>query len=101
MARISNFTIEKFVNEIVDELKNNFIGVFPSNRTVKFLKITEMVKNNKTKYPFMIMNTDKAGQKGTHWWSFLEISSKERIILFDSYGYVGLKEFIIDNDKKQ
>ena len=99
MAGISNFTIEKFINEIDDELKNNFIGVFPSNRTPKFLKITEMVKRNKTKYPFMIMNIDRAGQEGTHWWNFLEISSKEQIFLFDSYGFVGLKEFIIDNDR--
>ena len=66
MAEVSNFTIEKFVNEIDGELKNNFVGVFPSNRTPKFLKITEMVKNNKTKYPFMIMNTNRAGKKGTH-----------------------------------
>ena len=100
MAGISNFTIEKFVNEIDDELKNNFVSVFPSNRTLKFLKITEMVKNNKTKCPFMIMNTDRAGQKGAHWWSFLEISSKEQIFLFDSYGFVGLKEFIIDDDRE-
>ena len=42
MAGISNFTIEKFINEIDDELKHNFIGVFPSDRTLKFLKITEM-----------------------------------------------------------
>ena len=45
------------------------------------------------------MNTDRAGTKGMHWWSFLEISSKEQIFLFDSYGFIGLKEFIIDNDR--
>ena len=79
MSGISNFTIEKFVNEIDDELKNNFVGVFPSNRILKFLKITEMIRYNNTKYPFMIMNTDRSEKKGTHWWSFLEISSKEQI----------------------
>ena len=93
MSGISNFTIEKFVNEIDDELKNNFVGVFPSNRILKFLKITEMIRYNNTKYPFMIMNTDRSEKKGTHWWSFLEISSKEQIFLFDSYGFIGLKEF--------
>ena len=46
------------------------------------------------------MNTDRAEKQGTHWWNFLEISSKEQIFLFDSYGFVGLKEFIIDNDRK-
>ena len=100
MAGISNFTIEKFINEINDDLKVNFIGVFPSDKILKFLKITEMVKKKKARYPFMIMNTDRSGQEGTHWWSFLEIASKEKIFLFDSYGFVGLKEFIIDNDRK-
>ena len=46
------------------------------------------------------MNTDRSGKEGTHWWSFLEISSKEQIFLFDSFGFVGLKEFIIDNDRE-
>ena len=48
----------------------------------------------------MIMNTDRADKNGTHWWSFLEISTKEQIFLFDSYGFVGLKEFIIDDDRE-
>ena len=100
MSGISNFTIEKFVNEIDDELKNNFVGAFPSDRILKFLKITEMVRHNNTKYPFMIMNTDRSDKKGTYWWSFLEISSKEQIFLFDSYGFIGLKEFIIDDDRE-
>ena len=100
MAGISNFTVEKFINEIDDELKKNFIGVFPSDKTLKFLKITEMVKKKKSKYPFMIMNTDRSNEVGTHWWSFLEIASKDKIFLFDSYGFIGLKEFIIDNDRK-
>ena len=46
------------------------------------------------------MNTDRAGKKGTHWWSFLEISFKEQIFLFDSFGFIRLKEFIIDNDRE-
>ena len=52
MAGISYFTIEKFVNEIDDELKKNFIGVFPSDKTLKFLKITEMVKKKKIQVSF-------------------------------------------------
>ena len=100
MAGISNFTIEKVVNEIDDDLKTNFAGVFPSNHTFKFLKFAKIVEVKGAPYPFMIMNRDRAGTKGTHWWNFLEISSKEQIFLFDSYGFVGLKEFIIDNDRK-
>ena len=100
MAGISNFTIEKVVNETDDDLKANFVGVFYSNHTFKFLRFADLVREKKAPYPFMIMNTDRSGKKGTHWWSFLEISSKEQIFLFDSYGFVGLKEFIIDNDRK-
>ena len=48
----------------------------------------------------MIMNTDRANKEGKHWWSLLEISSKEQIFLFDSFGFIGFKEFIIDNDKQ-
>ena len=86
MAGISNFTIEKFVNEIDDDLKSNFVGVFPSTHILKFIKITDLVRHGNTKYPFMILNTDRADKNGTHWWSFLEISTKEQIFLFDSYG---------------
>ena len=100
MSRISNFTIEKIINEIDDDLKTNFVGVFPSNHTFHFLRFANLVKEKKAPYPFMIMNTDRAGKTGTHWWSFLEISSKEKIFLFDSFGFIGLKEFIIDNDRE-
>ena len=100
MSGISNFEIEKIIDEIDDDLKSNFVGTFPSNQTFRFLNFTELVKEKSVLYPFMIMDTDRSGNKGTHWWSFLEISSKEQIFLFDSYGFIGLKEFIIDNDRK-
>ena len=48
----------------------------------------------------MIMNTDRSRKKGTHWWSLLEIHSKQEMFLFESYGFIGLKKFIIDNDRK-
>ena len=44
MSGISNFTIEKFMNEIDNDLKKKFIGVFPSDKTLKFLKLADMVK---------------------------------------------------------
>ena len=96
MTGVSNFTIEKVINEIDDDLKTNFVGVFPSNHTFRFLRFADLVREKKAPYRFMIMNTDRAGKKGTLWWSFLEISSKKQIFLFDSFGFAGLKEFIID-----
>ena len=84
-----------------DDLKNNFIGVFPSNFIYKFISHHSIIKSKpKVKYPFIIMNTDRSDRSGTHWWSFLDLHQKKDIFLFDSFGFEGLKKFIIDNDKK-
>ena len=100
MSGINNFTIKKIINEIDGDLKQNFVGVFPSNETFKFFKFKHLIREKKYPYPFMIMNTDRSNKEGEHWWSLLEISSKQQIFLFDSFGFVGPKEFIIDNDKQ-
>ena len=102
MAGISNEAIEDFFEKVNDEdLKNNFIGVFPSNFINKFISYHSIIKNrSKVKYPFIIMNTDRSDRAGTHWWSFLDLHPKKEIFLFDSFGFEGLKKFIIDNDKK-
>ena len=100
MSGISNQTIKKIINEIDGDLKQNFVDVFPSNETFRFFKFKHIIREKKAPYPFMIMNTDRANKEGEHWWSLLEISSKEQIFLFDNFGLIGLKEFIIDNDKQ-
>ena len=100
MSGISNFVIEKAINEIDDDLKQNFVGAFPSNHTFKFINFTHYIREKSAPYPFMIMNTDRNDKEGEHWWSLLEISPKDQIFLFNSFGFIGLKEFIIDNDKK-
>ena len=100
MSGISNQTIKKIINEIDGDLKQNFVGVFSSNDTFRFFKFKHLIREKKAPYPFMIMNTDRANKEGEHRWSLLEISSKEQIFLFDSFGFVGLTEFIIDNDKQ-
>ena len=46
------------------------------------------------------MNTDRSDKKGTHWWSFLNLHPRKEIFLFDSFGFEGFKEFIINNDRK-
>ena len=61
MAGISNFTTEKVVNEIDDDLKTNFVSVFPSKHTFQFLKFAKIVEAKGAPYPFKIMNTDRAG----------------------------------------
>ena len=46
------------------------------------------------------MNTDRSNKKGTHWWSFLNLHPRKEIFLFDSFGFEGFKEFIINDDRK-
>ena len=102
MAGISNEAIEDFFEKVNDEdLKNNFIGVFPSNYINRFIYYHSIMKDrSKVKYPFIIMNTDRSDRAGTHWWSFLDLHQKKEIFLFDSFGFEGFKKLIIDNDRK-
>ena len=66
------------MDEIDGDLKQNFVGVFPSNETFKFFKIKHLVREKKAPYPFMIMNTYRSNKEGEHWWSLLEISPKDQ-----------------------
>ena len=97
MAGISNETIVNFFENETDNLKNNFVGVFPSNYVTKFISFHKMMIE-KNRYLFIIMNTDRSDKKGTHWWSFLDLH-KRKIFLFNSFGFQGFKEFVIDNDR--
>ena len=48
----------------------------------------------------MLSNTDTAGTERTYWLGILDIHSKTEIFLFDSFGVKGLKNCIIQDDKK-
>ena len=73
MERISDETIVNiFENETDDDLKKNFVGVFPSNYVTRFISFNKMM-TEKNCYPFIIMNTDQSNKSGTHWWSFLNL----------------------------
>ena len=52
------------------------------------------------RYPFIIMNTDCSDKKDTHWWSFLDLHPKKRNFLFESFGFEGFKEFLLQDDRK-
>ena len=52
------------------------------------------------KYPFIISNANRSDENGTHWLSTLNISPKSEILLFDSFGIIGMKRFIAQDDKK-
>ena len=46
------------------------------------------------------MNTDRADKKAKHWWNFLDLHPKEEFFFFDSFGFTGLPEFIMNDNKK-
>ena len=99
MGGISNFQIEDAFKKIGDEdLLEYFVGVFPSNDMNKFINHAAMI-SDKGKYPFIIANTDASNKPGVHWWSILDIDPRNDIFFFDSFGLVGLKHFIIQDDK--
>ena len=76
MAGISNKTIVNFFEKKTDDdLKKNFVGVFPSNYVTRFISFHEMMIE-KNRYLFIIMNTDRSNKKGTHWWSFSTYTKK-------------------------
>ena len=55
-----------------DDLNENFLGAFPSNKINKLISFEKMIPF--LKYPFLIANTDRSDKGGPHWWSILNIS---------------------------
>ena len=74
------------------------MGVYSSNNLTRYINFHNVINERNAKYPFEIFNTDRNNTAGTHWWSFLDIHPKKKLFLFDSLGFTGFKEFIIDND---
>ena len=73
------------------------MGVDSSDSITKYIKLYDITKEKRAKYPFSIFNTDRENKLATHWWSFLDIFPKHDLLLFDSFGFYGFKQFIIDN----
>ena len=100
MVGISNIDIETFFkNDPNDGLKQNFVGVYSSNSITRYINFYKVIKERKAPYPFAIFNTDRTDEPGTHWWSFLNFYPKNDLLFFDSFGFKGLRYFIIDNDR--
>ena len=97
---ISNLEIEKFLeNEESQDLKNNYMGVYLIDSVTRYINFYEIIKKRNGKYPFAIFNTDKHNKPGTHWWSFMDIHPRKKLLLFDNLGLKGFKFFIVDIDK--
>ena len=95
---ISNVEIGKFIEKRSDDFQQNFVGVFSSGHINRFTSFHNLLKENNAKYPFMIVITDKSDKNGTYWWDILDLHPPKNIFLFDSFGFMGLKGFIIQDD---
>ena len=63
---ISNIEIEKLFKQTNnDDLNENFLGVYPSDKINKFIMFEKMIPGKK--YPFLISNTDRNDQGRIHW----------------------------------
>ena len=57
---ITNIGIEKFFdNEMNDDLKRNFMGVYSSGSITKLKKNYDIIKEKRATYPFAIFNTNR------------------------------------------
>ena len=63
---ISNIEIEKLFKETNnDDLNENFLGVYPSDKINKFIMFEKMIPGKK--HPFLIWNTARSDQGRIHW----------------------------------
>ena len=79
--RITNIDIEKLKYWNKWWFKKNFVGVYSSDSIIKYINFDDIIKEERGKYRFAIFNTDKENKPGTHWWSFLDIYPKKRLII--------------------
>ena len=97
---LSNYQIDDFFkDEDNEELKKIHGNIFIDSIT-KHINFYEIIQQRNAKYPFAIFNTDKEKEPGIHWWSFIDIQSKNNLFLFVSFGLEGFKLFIVDNDQQ-
>ena len=89
-----------FHNEQNEDLRKNYMGVYSMDSITKYINFYEIIKKRNGKYPFAIFNTEGHLKAGMHWWSFMDIHSKKKLMLFDSLGLDGFKFFIEENNEK-
>ena len=101
MVGISNQNLLKFIEEKTnDDIKKNFVGVFPSNFITKFIRFHRMMNEKSTRYPFIIMNTDCSIKKWMHCWSFLDLHPKKKYFHLTALDLMVLKIFYYKMIKK-
>ena len=74
--------MENAIKAIDDNnLSNNFVGVFPSDKMIKVIDYKQLINQKTGKYSFLISNTDNSTKCGEHWWSILNIEPKKNFFI--------------------
>ena len=63
---ISNLEIKRVIEVISNDDDDDLVGVFVSNEINYFIIFPSLIMNKDVKYPFLILNTDRADRPGTH-----------------------------------
>ena len=92
---ISNLWIVK--NSGKGDFKSIFFGAFPSMKMNRFIDFDGLIKESKKmKYPFSIVNADRAGTEGIRRWEILDSYQKTELFFFDTFrGVLGLEHFVV------
>ena len=59
-----------------------------------------MMNEKSTRYPFIIMNTDRSDKKSTHWWSFLDLHPTKKYFYLTALDLMVLRDFYYKMIKK-
>ena len=99
MAGILGNEFTKFIyNYGGDHMINEYVGVYASNEIDSFIPLAAEIRRRNHYLPFIVLNTDRNDQEGTHWMSLLNFCPNTNILLFDSFGEIGLKHFLITTE---
>ena len=97
-AGISNFDIKKFIEKSRNtDLKADVVRIC---RNQLFCHFYHLIRKKGARYPFIDPNANRSDRAGTHRWSILDLHHKKTIYLFDSFELLGLKNIIVQDDKK-
>ena len=96
---ISDEEIERVFKDVNhSDLSENFLDVFSSDKINRFVMFEKIM--HEKQYSFIISNTGRKDQLGTHWRSIWNISPTSELLFFYSLGVAGRKNFIVKDNKK-
>lgn len=95
---MDNFEMNRIFSKLGGEkFLKNYIGIFASDEFNMFEKLAtgNMIKNISS--PCAVLNTDVRAEEGTHWVSLISLKNED-VVVVDSLGHLGFKNFFVDDD---